>query len=558
MNIGDKWHEWTVAELLGTGNYGKVYRIERQEFGYTYLSALKELHIPQHPSDLAAIRNEGLDDVSMGAYYQEMIENMLSEMALMSQLKGNSNIVSYEDHEVIKDPDSIGWTVYIRMELLTPLYEYLQSHAMTVREVIEMGIDLCRALELCEKEHIIHRDIKPENIFYSRQGTFKLGDFGIARELEKTMGGLTRTGTPSYMAPEVFKGKAYSNSVDLYSLGIVLYRFLNHNRTPLLPEYPKPIRYVDRQEANMQRLEGAVLPPPCNAHGRLAEIILKACAYQPNDRYETAEELRRDLEEVLDEQEERIAVTPERRTEAFDSAAATRTEELEGTAVTVLMGEEEDFVPEAKPRRSKLLAALAVVILLLACLIPAYRYYHHTVPPVRELTAAEAERTIADAGLQYEVEKKVYSGNVKKGSVISQSPSGGEIVKKGTVVKVVLSKGPKEEAEPEEADLPQESASSGSTGQPSKGNSSKKKKKASSSEEAQTDETEDYGETDPSEGTEGETVTEGDNAGENTGSGESGGSGSESGGSGESGGSESAGGGSSSDSAPANSGAVQE
>ena len=72
--------------------------------------------------------------------------------------------------------------------LLTPLYQHLREHPLSEEDVIRLGIDLCRALEICQKYNIIHRDIKPENIFYSEQGSFKLGDFGIARQLEAVEG----------------------------------------------------------------------------------------------------------------------------------------------------------------------------------------------------------------------------------------------------------------------------------------------------------------------------------------------------------------------------------
>lgn len=86
--------------------------------------------------------------------------------------------------------------------------------------------------EYCQCQNIIHRDIKPENIFVSRFGEFKLGDFGIARELDRSMSGLSKKGTFSYMAPEMYKGEEYDARVDIYSLGIVLYKLCNHNRLP--------------------------------------------------------------------------------------------------------------------------------------------------------------------------------------------------------------------------------------------------------------------------------------------------------------------------------------
>ena len=90
-------------------------------------------------------------------------------------------------------------------------YGLLCGKQLTEKEVIKLGMDLSKALEYCRKLKIIHRDIKPENIFVSRFGDFKLGDFGIARELERTMSGFSKKGTYSYMAPEMYKGEKYDS-----------------------------------------------------------------------------------------------------------------------------------------------------------------------------------------------------------------------------------------------------------------------------------------------------------------------------------------------------------
>lgn len=294
----DTFHNWKVCECIGSGAFGKVYRIVRTEFGHTYEAALKVLEIPQHSSDVETIRHEGMSEQGITEYFESVVKNTVKEFALMSQLKGNSHIVSYEDHEVVRKKDSFGWEIYIRMELLTPLYTYTEQHPMTVSDVIKMGIHLCKALELCESHHIIHRDIKPENIFVSNNGDFKLGDFGIARELEKTSCDLSKKGTKSYMAPEVYKGMEYNFSVDIYALGVVLYRYLNDNRLPFYPDASKPIRYSDKEKATLLRMCGKEMPKPCNASEELADIILKACAYIPSKRWESAREMRQNLERI--------------------------------------------------------------------------------------------------------------------------------------------------------------------------------------------------------------------------------------------------------------------
>ncbi|MBR0093301.1 MAG: protein kinase [Lachnospiraceae bacterium] len=153
-----------------------------------------------------------------------------------------------------------------------------------------------QGLELCKQHQIIHRDIKPENIFRSESGMFKLGDFGIARIAEKTSGASTRAGTAAFMAPEIHRGERYTDRVDIYSLGLVLYRLTNGNRLPFLPQAPAPITFIAKEEAQSRRLGGEALPAPAAAGKELAEVILRATAFRPEDRYGSAEEMRKALE----------------------------------------------------------------------------------------------------------------------------------------------------------------------------------------------------------------------------------------------------------------------
>ena len=307
MDIGSHWREWEVTELLGAGSFGRVYKIRRTGLNnFVEESALKVIRIPQNASDYESAISEGMDDESVSAYFESIVSELSNEFALMSRLKGNTNIVSFEDYEVIKIPDDFGWEIYIRMELLTPLTTYIAQNAITLKDVARIGADICRALELCEREKIIHRDIKPENIFVSAHGDYKLGDFGIAKRLENVSVSLTKKGTLSYMAPEVYKGQPYTSSVDLYSLGIVLYRLLNYNRNPFMPPYPERIRYNDREEARAKRMSGVPLPPPVNAPEDFARLILKASAYDPADRFPNARSMRLALESIISGDEESL------------------------------------------------------------------------------------------------------------------------------------------------------------------------------------------------------------------------------------------------------------
>lgn len=302
---------WKIKRKIGEGNFGSVFEIEREDFGTTYRAALKAITIPKSGAELESVLDDGMDMTGAAVYFKQFVEKIVGEFVLMSKLKGNSNVVSYEDHKVIKHDDGIGWDILIRMELLTPLMTYVKSNSITKRDVIKLGIDMCRALELCQKYNIIHRDIKPENIFISDSGDFKLGDFGIAKEVEKTQSGLTKTGTQTYMAPEVYKGQPYGSSVDMYSLGIVLYRLLNHNRAPFMPDFPQPISYSDRERALIMRMGGHKLPVPSGVGDcRLAEIAIKACSFKPEDRYSSPTQMREDLEAILYTEGEQILMFP--------------------------------------------------------------------------------------------------------------------------------------------------------------------------------------------------------------------------------------------------------
>lgn len=120
---------------------------------------------------------------------------------------------------------------------------------------------------------------------------------GIARRLE-ARGLLSRKSWHVFMAPEVYKGEVYSAAVDIFSLGMVLYHLLNNNRGPFMPPYPEKIRYSDRERAYTLLMSGNPIPLPGKAKGRLGEIILKACAYEPDKRYESATAMRKALESV--------------------------------------------------------------------------------------------------------------------------------------------------------------------------------------------------------------------------------------------------------------------
>lgn len=287
------WPGWETVRELGRGSFGSVYEIRKQIFDYADRAALKVISLPQSSSEINELYNDGYDAKSISERFQSYLEEIVREYKLMSELKGNPNIVYSDDVYYVQHGDGIGWDIYIKMELLTPFANVLTTPA-DEQQVIHLATDMCNALAACRKKNIVHRDIKPQNIFVSQSGDFKLGDFGIAKTAERTTSG-TKTGTYRYMAPEVYNNQPYGPSVDIYSLGMVLYWMLNDRRTPFLPLPPAVPTATQDDEALRRRMNGDAIPAPARGSDGLKRIVLRACAYDPKARYASAEEMLEDL-----------------------------------------------------------------------------------------------------------------------------------------------------------------------------------------------------------------------------------------------------------------------
>ena len=293
MDEKNIWPGWETVRLIGRGSFGTVYEIQRDVLGEIEKAALKVISLPQNDSDIEELYSEGYNEASVTAAFQSHLKSIIGEYSLMRKMNGSTNIVNCDDVRYIQQDNGIGWNIYIKMELLTPMTKALPA-VVPEETVVAIAKDLCAALELCKKHGIIHRDIKPQNIFLSPNGDYKLGDFGIAKTVEKTSGG-TKIGTYKYMAPEVYHNQPYGVGADIYSLGLVLYWLLNSRRLPFLPQPNKPLVAGMEERARQRRFAGEPLPPPTNGSRELKAIVLKACAYDPRDRYQSAAEMLADL-----------------------------------------------------------------------------------------------------------------------------------------------------------------------------------------------------------------------------------------------------------------------
>ena len=348
------WPEWELTEQLGAGQYGIVYKARKQGFAGDSFAAVKVVTIENES------RESGFSPEQTDAYLASVARNYAREIRMMESVKGYSNIVNIEDYSVISSSGGKPWLVLIRMELLTPLYEYLENREITEGEIVRIGTDLCRALEVCAAKKIVHRDIKPANVFVNTDGVFKLGDFGVARQI-LSYTSQTRTGSPDFMAPEMYNGSRpaadfeQAQSEDIYSLGMLLYWIANGRRMPFVKQAGL-ITADELTDAFTRKMSGEPLPAPLNASGALGSVILKACAYDPDDRYPTAGQLREALEGIGREKEQEEE-TKEKPVPGTGGSAGTDTgRETHGNSGT-------GGGPRRPPRGRNILIALLVLAL---------------------------------------------------------------------------------------------------------------------------------------------------------------------------------------------------
>ena len=293
INTIVQWPGWETVRLIGRGSFATVYEIERDVFGHKEKAALKAITIPQNDNDIEELYDSGYDEASVTATFKSHMESIVNEYSIMREMTGSANVVSCDDFRIVPHDDNIGWDIFIKMELLTPLTKALGKQPDD-EQAIQIAKDICNALILCKKYGIVHRDIKPQNIFISKNGDYKLGDFGIAKTIEKTSGG-TKIGTYKYMAPEVYNNQPYNHTADIYSLGLVLYWILNERRLPFMPLPPTPAVASQEEDARAKRFGGMPIPAPAHGSEKLKQIVLRACAFDPKDRYQSASEMLHDL-----------------------------------------------------------------------------------------------------------------------------------------------------------------------------------------------------------------------------------------------------------------------
>lgn len=403
--------DWIIVDKLGEGSGGQVFKIRKLIKGddntkYVY-SALKVIRIPKSVADVYEVRNASIDEKSVTEYFQKYVDEIINEVEIMSQLKSHPNIVTYEDHAVISHKEEVGWDVLIKMELLIPFQEWQTKHRLDEMGVLSLGRDISAALAFAEKKGLVHRDVKPQNIFVDELGNFKLGDFGISRTIEKTMSGLSRKGTESYMAPEIYNGASYGENVDVYSLGLVLYKCLNNNRLPFFPPISEPVRYSDREEALNKRMSGYKIPKLENITDELNKILENACEFDPKKRTRNAEEFYKNLD--LLEKERKVKTSEKYISEESDSE---KTELLENYSEIKSKYNKncDDKILKKKHGKSRNVLIVTCIAIIIVCVVFAIICAGHKISESSYVEKRGSYKIISDG---YEMISHTFGGYMK-------------------------------------------------------------------------------------------------------------------------------------------------
>ena len=257
---------------------------------------LKHISIPASAEQVQALLLTGAyaSEAEAAEYYRKEAEALVKEAEDRKKLLDCPYILPFLGVQMEPKEEGVGYEVYAVLPKRNSLKDYLEQNAISHLRGINMGIDLCVALSALREEGFVHGNLKPGNVYFSDTGRFLLGDFGLISTDDMQYAVLPEQYRSSYTAPELrnFIG-GLNTTVDIYSLGMILYRIYNGNHAPFEDEQ------TNAKAADTRRLEGEALPAPLYADYELAEIIQKACAHKPEDRYQTPDEMRVALEQYM-------------------------------------------------------------------------------------------------------------------------------------------------------------------------------------------------------------------------------------------------------------------
>jgi len=428
---------YELGQVLGRGGMAEVYLAHDTRLGRTVAVKTLRADLARDPSFQARFRREAQSAAS------------LNHPAI---------VAVYDTGEDYIDGVSIP---YIVMEYVdgSTLRELLHSGRKLLPErAMEMTIGILQGLEYAHRNGIVHRDIKPANVMLTRGGQVKVMDFGIARAMGDAGMTMTQTaaviGTAQYLSPEQAKGEQVDARSDLYSTGCLLYELLTV-RPPFVGDSPVAVAYQHvREEAQPPSVFDPEITPEMDA------IVLKALVKDPNYRYQSADEMRADIEACLDGAP--VAATAAMGSVGYGGypddqpTTALRSTDAGATSMMPPMNPDDgyDNRPDRRRQNQKksststiLLVVAAVLVLVGAILIGKFAFGNGgvgndnvPVPNFVGLTEENAKKRAVNSDLKLTFESKPCEKQ-PKGRICEQNPDPETEVKKNSTVDLIVSTG---------------------------------------------------------------------------------------------------------------------
>lgn len=433
---------YRLTEKIGTGGMADVYKAVDETLGRTVAVKVMHTKYASDPNFAARFRQEAQAAANLQSPYIVNIYDW-----------GQENSTYYIVMEYVRGTD-----------LKTMIKE---KGALPSKQVADIGAQVCAGLAVAHGYDIIHRDVKPHNIMVTPDGNIKVMDFGIARAGNTTM---TQTGSvlgsAHYVSPEQAQGRQLTATSDLYSLGIVLYEACT-GRMPFDAETPVAIalKQVNEQAVRPRQINPSVDPG-------LEAIIGKVLDKNPSHRYQTAEEMRRDLIRVTRGQAVGTPLADASMGAGMTQVIGAATP-IPGDATSVMPVVGRSTMPGGNPpeirpvptrNKSVWIWVAVAVALVLAGLGVAWNLglvggpKGVAVPSVVGKTLEQAKTDITTAKFVVGKTTEVFDDKIAAGSIVDQSPAAGATAEVGSEVTLIISKGPELVEVPDIVDTTEEEA----------------------------------------------------------------------------------------------------
>ena len=272
---------FTLGQPVSDHNGVECFSAMRNDSDKRYI--VKKISLPASQVQVEALLGAGIyqDAQAVDTYYRELACAVREEVRILDQLAGQRGFVPYQGCQIEPLENGIGYEVHLLSRYRTSLERHIRHTKMTHLGAVNLGIDLCAALALGREAGWLYVDLKPENIFLFGDQEYRIGDLGFVAMDSLDYASLPDRYRSLYTAPEVSDAFARLNAtMDTYALGLVLYQIYNGGWLPFLDA-------EERKRWQEKLAAGEPMIPPSGADPEMAEIIRKACAPDPADRWQT-------------------------------------------------------------------------------------------------------------------------------------------------------------------------------------------------------------------------------------------------------------------------------